>query len=554
MISRRRSPRALVTVAAAALALVSACTTADSSDSPSTAGPPRSGDLPATVTAVLDQPQYANASWSLLVTDLDSGQTLYAMDPDQLAYTGSTRKLFSVGLMLDELGAGHRTTTSVYRDGSVDPTGTLHGNLVFVGAGDLTLGGRRTADGALAFTDFDHNDANNLGAAILTPQDPLAGLDAMAAQVKAAGVTRIDGDVVIDDRLFPAYRVPNNDLLITPTMVNENMVDVTVTPTTPGRPAKVDYRPKTAALRVVSTVRTTAAGTEPTVALPEVTGPGGQPITGLVNCVGTPGCTAHVSGTIPVGYEAPLSGEPYFVGTFRVENPDNFARAAFIESLRRAGITVTAPAVAHNPVGKLPTATTYDRAQRVAALTSPPLAEQAKLVLKVSLNLGANLSLTQYGLAHHQPTRAGALAAERETLTGRLRIPGEAFDFPTNGSGSPDSRATPRSIVELLGEMSRTKVADVYKHALPVLGVDGSLAHVGRNLAAEGHVFAKTGTTITGGKLVAQTLAGYVDTRNGRRLAFAIFLNHYGPIGSIEEVTQVMTDQAAIVNALYESG
>ena len=36
--------------------------------------------------------------------------------------------------------------------------------------------------------------------------------------------------MVVDSRLFEPYRVPNGQLLITPTMLNENMVDVTVTP------------------------------------------------------------------------------------------------------------------------------------------------------------------------------------------------------------------------------------------------------------------------------------------------------------------------------------
>ncbi len=132
----------------------------------------------------------------------------------------------------------------------------------FVGGGDLTLGGRLKRNGDVAYTNFDHNDANNLGTAILTPQDPLHGLDVLARQVRASGIKSLSGDVVVDDRLFRSYRVPNNYLLITPTMINEDMIDVTVTPTTPGRPARVEYRPKSAAFRVRGTVETVARGAE----------------------------------------------------------------------------------------------------------------------------------------------------------------------------------------------------------------------------------------------------------------------------------------------------
>jgi D-alanyl-D-alanine carboxypeptidase/D-alanyl-D-alanine-endopeptidase (penicillin-binding protein 4) len=88
---------------------------------------------------------------------------------------------------------------------------------------------------------------------------------------------------------------------------------------------------------------------------------------------------------------------------------------------------------------------------------------------------------------------------------------------------------------------------------LPVLGVDGSLAHTGADLPARGHVFAKTGTTIDSSGLKAQVLAGYIDARSGRRLAFAVYVNNYGRITSIDDVTTVFDDEAAITNALYSA-
>src|SRR5712692_2770856 len=194
-----------------------------------------STSLPSTITSVMQQSRYARSTWNLLVADLTTGETLYELEPDQMALTGSVRKLFSVGLALRQLGADHRFTTPVYRRGTVDAQGVLPGDLVLVAAGDLTLGCRLNADGTIAFTDFDHNDANNLGTAILTPQDPLYGLDYLAQQVRASGIRTVAGDVVIDDRLFDSFRVPNQNLLITPIMVNENMVDVSVAPTQPGQ-------------------------------------------------------------------------------------------------------------------------------------------------------------------------------------------------------------------------------------------------------------------------------------------------------------------------------
>jgi D-alanyl-D-alanine carboxypeptidase/D-alanyl-D-alanine-endopeptidase (penicillin-binding protein 4) len=541
-----RTARPLATASAVvALLVLAGCTTPSSTPTSTSAG------LPVAIQKIMGKSVYASASWSMLAVDLTTGKTVAEQDADKLAFTGSTRKLFSVGLALDKLGADHTTTTGVYRDGTVDGSGVLHGDLVFVGAGDLTLGGRRTADGGIAYTAFDHNDANNLGTGILTPQDPLTALNDLARQVKASGITRVDGDVAIDDRLFTSYRVPNQQLLITPTMLNEDMVDVTVTPTQPGQPAIIDYRPKTPGFAVTGTVMTTAAGTDATVAIPEGKTPNGSAVKGVVDCLGTPSCTGTVSGTIPVDYKAPLSGDHQFVGTFRMDDPESFARSAFVQALEQAGVTVTAPGVEANPTADLPASSHYGESKRVASYTSPQFSEQAKLILKVSLNLGANLALTQYGLTKGQKTVQGALAAERRALT-HDGIPPRSFNFPTNGSGSPDSKASPRAIVDMLKYMSTRSVADQYRVALPLLGVDGSLAETGRDLPAKGHVYGKTGTTVTDGGLVAQNLAGYVDAANGHRIAYAVILNNYGAIKSIDDVAAVMQDEAAITNVLYE--
>ncbi|CAA9291450.1 MAG: D-alanyl-D-alanine carboxypeptidase, partial [uncultured Chloroflexia bacterium] len=463
----------------------------------------------------------------------------------------STRKLFSVGMALDALGADHREETPVYRMGEVGADGALNGDLALVGAGDLTFGGRRIDADTVKFTNFDHNDANNLGTANLTPQDPLYALDALARQVRASGITSVNGDVVVDDRLFEPYRVPNGNLLITPVMLNENLVDTMVTPTDPGSPASVEYRPETQAFAVDNGVETTDADTEDSVELSDDR---------LIECIGTAGCSGTVSGDIPADYVAPLSEEESFVGTFRVEEPNAFMRTGFIEALTRNGVTVTASAVAENPSDLLPAEGDYAPDTRVANYVSAPYAQLAQLILKVSLNLGANLSLSLLGVEDGERTIDGALAAERENLIDDFGIDGDQFDFPTNGSGTPDSRAAPRALVDLLIAMHESEVAEVYQDALPVLGVNGSLATTGTDLPGKGQVSAKTGTTIAPGddgetiELKAQNLAGYIETKSGRKVAYALMVNDAGAVEDIEtDVSGVITDEARISSIIYEN-
>jgi PBP4 family serine-type D-alanyl-D-alanine carboxypeptidase len=503
--------------------------------------------LPADIQAVMSKPRYAQATWSLLVTDVETGESFYPLNPDRLSFTGSTRKLFSVGMALNTMGADRRQTTAVHRQGTVDNAGVLNGDLILVAGGDLSFGGRRINADTIQFTDLDHNDANNLGTAILTPQDPLFALDQLAISIKAAGIDSVTGEIAIDDRLFETYRVPNGNLLITPMMLNENHIDVTLTPAQSGQSAGFDYRPMTGFFAVMSQVVTGAVGTAETVEF------SGDRLTSGVGDTGT------VQGNLPVDYVAPLSGLNSYVGTFRVEDPNAFARTAFIEALQRHGVTVAATPVSANPDNIIPPTFEYPAGTRVAEFVSPPYAQAAQLILKVSLNLGANLSLSLFGLEKGQRTLDGALAAERQTLVQDFGIDGEQFRFPTNGSGSPDSEAAPRAMVKLLVEMSKTPVADQYQASLPVLGVDGSLSNTGTTLPGKGHVFAKTGTTIAPNEqgilqLKAQCLGGYIETQGGRKVAYALMVNDAGPVLDIEsDVGGVFEDQGVISSLIYES-
>jgi D-alanyl-D-alanine carboxypeptidase len=51
----------------------------------------------------------------------------------------------------------------------------------------------------------------------------------------------------------------------------------------------------------------------------------------------------------------------------------------------------------------------------------------------------------------------------------------------------------------------------------------------------------------------AQNMAGSIETKSGRRLAYALMVNDVGAIEDIEgDVSEVFEDGAAIANAVYE--
>lgn len=466
---------------------------------------PAASALPPDLAAVINGPDYANAHWGILVADLASGKTLHELNADKLFAPASVTKLYTVAAALDALGADHRFETPVYRRGDPD----RDGDLILVASGDLTLGGRSDAQGHVAFTNSDHTYAGFSETAELTAPDPLAGLKELARQVAAAGIKRVRGDVIVDDRLFdPAEGSGSGPSQITPILVNDNVIDFVITPAVEaGKPATLTWRPETSAFRVEGQVLTAVSG-EARVSV-EVPSPG----------------KLVVRGQIPVGRK-PL------VRIHEVDDPASFARTLFIECLQKAGVAVDASPAAANPRSKLPGRKAADAVDRIATFTSPPFSEHARLILKVSHNLHAST------LPLILAARKGARKLEdgmrlQHDFLARAGVDVETISFGGGAGGSRADYTTPRATVQLLRHMAGRGDFPVYGDALPVLGVDGTLATVvGPASPARGRVRAKTGTLLWHNTmnsrflLTSKALAGYMTTASGRKLAFAFFVNN----------------------------
>ena len=186
------------------------------------------------------------------------------------------------------------------------------------------------------------------------------------------------GDVVVDDRLFDSFRVPNQNLLIPPIMVNENLVDVSVTPTQPAQAASMDWRPQTAAFGVTGSVNTVAAG-DPRDRDSVRQRAGGVRRDGWL--------LGHRAGRYSPGLSGPVVRQPHVSTDVPHRGSRGLRPHRLYPALERAGVTVAAPPVAPNPAEQLPAASSYTADTRVAPFVSPPYAEYARLILKVSLNL-----------------------------------------------------------------------------------------------------------------------------------------------------------------------
>jgi D-alanyl-D-alanine carboxypeptidase/D-alanyl-D-alanine-endopeptidase (penicillin-binding protein 4) len=474
-----------------------------------TPGTGRADDaLAARVDALIATPEYTHSRWGILVVDADSGQTMYARNPDTLCAPASVTKLYSCAAALAAFGADHRFATPVYRRGEVKD-GVLSGDLILVAKGDLSFGGRADGKGGLSFKDHDHTYANWLNTGTeLTDGDPLAGLISLARQVHAAGIRRIDGDVLIDDRLFARARGSGSGPdVLSPIVVNDNAVDVTITPAAEaGKPATVSIRPTTDYIQVDVQVETAEPGTRVSVTSERV-----APL-------------RHV-----IRGKVPAAGKP-IVRICPVEEPAGFARALFIECLRRAGVSVAASTL-RPPAGELPDRNAYERLPRVAEFNSPPLSELLKVTLKVSHNLYASTLPLLLAVQDGKNSLADGLRRQGHIL-GDLGVDVGTISLESGAGGGNGDRVTPRATVQLLLAMTRRPDFASYEAALPVLGVDGTLVDAVRSDSpARGKVRAKTGTygdaDLLNGRMLlrSKSMAGYLTTEHGRRVVFALFLN-----------------------------
>jgi D-alanyl-D-alanine carboxypeptidase/D-alanyl-D-alanine-endopeptidase (penicillin-binding protein 4) len=498
-VTNMRSGIALLGAVALTAALATACNTDKSSARPS-------GQLPEGARKIMAEPAYATARWLYYVADQDSGEVLLSQRPDEMVLTGSTAKQFTIGTVYDTIGPNTRLTTPVYGTAPV-VDGVLHGDVILVASGDLTLGGRGAmhghVDDAFDATSIDHVYGDIAPNARKVNDDPLAGLDDLARQIAAKGVKVIDGDVVVDTGIWQS--APGHEGAVPPIFVNDNLLDIEVTPAGVGEPATVRTSPETAAFTVQSKVSTVSSN---------------NPSSLEVNADPTNPRNIVVSGLIP-------QGKPQLT-IYRVPEADTWARTLFIEALGRVGITVSTPALGPNDQSRLPATNTYWRRQ-LASLQSPPLHAFGSMILRTSYNTGANAMLCLLATKSGSTECADGLRTIRATVQ-KAGLRSDAVVL-TDGEGAYPASSTSKQVAAWDRWAAHQRWGPAFISGQPVLGATGTIAPVGRNSPAKGKVQAKTGTVAvadptTGRALVnVQSLAGYITTDTGRHLVFDLSMS-----------------------------
>jgi D-alanyl-D-alanine carboxypeptidase/D-alanyl-D-alanine-endopeptidase (penicillin-binding protein 4) len=206
-----------------------------------------------------------------------------------------------------------------------------------------------------------------------------------------------------------------------------------------------------------------------------------------------------------------------------VPDPSLFAARALAAALRARDVAVEGGAAS----------TTDSLAFRAGRCCSPLAESRGRAlpdlvfpILNSSQNLFAEMLLKLLG---REVAGAGSwdagLEVERRFLVDSVGVDSAAFSLDDGSGLSSSNLVAPAAFTTLLRYMARHPRAGPFLAALPRSGSRGSLRRRFVGTPLEGRVMAKTGS-IAG----VNTLAGYIERPDGRRVTFAVMVNaHHIP-------------------------
>jgi D-alanyl-D-alanine carboxypeptidase/D-alanyl-D-alanine-endopeptidase (penicillin-binding protein 4) len=432
------------------------------------------------------RPGVQRGAWGIAVHSLDRNERLFELNPRTMLVPASVAKVVSVATAAEAVGWDYQFVTTLRATGPIRD-GVLEGDLLIVGSGDPTIGGRA-------------------GPAASEPGAAGDDLAAWIGAIEAAGIRRISGRIIGDDDSIedprPQLAWAWDDLgypggaLFGALNFAENRLAVTITAgPQPGAAATLDVGPHALSRALSNRVLTVASGAAAFV-WPEQR-PGDPLLT--------------IAGTV-------TAGAPPVTLNVSAGNPTFWFASVLRARLQQHGIVADGAAWDVDDVVPAP-----DRAAAVVLHThrSRPLSEVAQPLLKNSINLYAEAVM-------RLNAAPGAVATNDRALEGfnsRLAawgVPAGAQQL-IDGSGlSRRNAIAADAVVAILQRVHDPTMSSALMTGLPVAGVDGTLRTRMTGTAAAGNVRAKTGSMSN-----IRTLAGYVTTRDGERLAFAAMVNNF---------------------------
>lgn len=406
---------------------------------------------------------------ALDVRAADGGKPLLALNNLRASKPASVMKLVTTQAALELLGPDYRWVTRVHANGVLEGE-VLRGDLVIEGGGDPR------------FADED--------------------LWRLLSRLRALGLRDIRGNLLLDRRLFRvelpdaaafdgrperAYNAPSDALLL-----DAKALSLTMRPRAAGQPVQIASAPALSGFAIVPPLaadlpcQTVREQLQPQFTAQGLRFAGSYPL-----ACGERELNFHLY---------TLDHVQYFAAAFRAlwsQLGGSFS-----------GMVVDGQARTDSP--------------ELARWTSEPLGAQIRDINKFSNNVMArNLLLSLAAQRGGEPaTTTAAVVRVMDWMatsgldTGTLVL--------QNGSGlSREERISAAALAALLQRAWRQPTMPEFISALPIAGVDGTMAKRFENSPLKGRAHIKTGSLDD-----VASIAGYVSARSGKRIAVVCIINH----------------------------
>lgn len=421
-----------------------------------------------------------NTFISVHVQELGTDGALVSIGANRSVRPASNMKLATSAAALVTLGGNWNFTTAFEAGGPIE-RGVLNGDLIVRAGGDPL------------FADGRYGDVAHLLAPI-------------ARELVAQGITRITGDVVLDEGTYlepgPGPAWPDASqywedycALAAGFTANGGCITALVTPTSAGKTALSRVRPEHLDLPLRGTVTTGTAKSRLDVR------------------IGATVSAATVTGSIPEGLDA---------REYRFSHPDpvGLFGACLLGALRDGGVRVDGAVVRRR--GEAP-------GTSLAKLTSPLLPLLTPINTESDNAIADQVFFALGQAVSDAGTREGGARAVQAALT-KLGLETEGLT-QVDGSGlSRDNRITARQLTALLDAVLSLdpQIAQAYVASLAIAGRTGTLEGRMRGTPAENRVRAKTGW-IRG----TSALSGVAESQDGRLLVFSILIDYPAEAGGL---------------------
>ena len=436
----------------------------------------------------ISDPWLQNASIGICVVNLKTKEKIVSHNERIGLPTASTTKLFATASAFEMLGADYKPKTRIYIDQKITEDGTLNGNLWIRGGGDVSLGSRY------------YNEDGNIDAFLEKWVDTLYKM----------GLRKIEGDIIGDGSEFGYQGIPDG----------WNWSDM-------GN----YYGAGPSGLPIYDNILRFylklggKIGSMATLirVFPEINN---LNFNSYIQATKTRGDNSNIYGA-PFSYDRFGTGYlPRNSNSFMVKGSLPDPELQFADELKRflllKGITISGKTKCARNMNLSAAKNRYQEKFLLFQHEGKSVNSISWWTNMKSVNLFAEQLVCWIGKekGYLGDTKTGVYLMER-FWSSRIKDGGLNLK---DGSGLSRSNAiTAENFCSLLQYMHDSKNATLFKETLAVAGESGTMSKVCYGQTAHGRIKAKSGTL---NKI--KSYSGYVETLNGKQLAFAIIVNNYG--------------------------